>query len=76
LADKVKEDKVGRACDMHGRVKKYVQGFGGKAQREETSQKTEVWMGGWDQNISWGDWLVECGVYLVGSGLGAGGRLL
>jgi hypothetical protein len=27
--------------------------------RKETTQKTEAWMGGWDRNVSWGDWLGE-----------------
>jgi hypothetical protein len=34
-----------------------VKGFGGKAGRKETIFKTEPWIGGWDQNGSWGDWL-------------------
>jgi hypothetical protein len=33
---------VGRACGMHGRGQKSVQGFGGKGQRKETTWKTEV----------------------------------
>jgi hypothetical protein len=36
---------------------KSVQGFGGRARRKETTQKTKVKVGKWDQNGSWGDWL-------------------
>jgi hypothetical protein len=36
--------------------------------RKETRLKTEAWMGGWDQNGSWGDWLVACGVDSFGLG--------
>jgi hypothetical protein len=31
----MKENEVGRACSMHGRGEKSVQGFGGKAQRKK-----------------------------------------
>jgi hypothetical protein len=41
-ADQIKEDEVGRACGMHGRGEKIVKGFDGKAQRKETTRKTEV----------------------------------
>jgi hypothetical protein len=40
----------GRACGMHGRGEKRVQGFDGKARRKKTTCKTKVQMGGWDQN--------------------------
>jgi hypothetical protein len=43
---------------MHGRGEKIIQGFGGKARTKETTQKTKVYVGGWDQNGSYGDWLV------------------
>jgi hypothetical protein len=33
---------VGGACGMHGIGEKIVQDFGGKAQRKETSWKTEA----------------------------------
>jgi hypothetical protein len=45
-----------------------VQGFGGKARRKETIRKTNTYIGGRDQNVSWGDWLGECRVDPVGSG--------
>jgi hypothetical protein len=32
----------GRACSTHGREQKIVQGFGGKARREETTRKTKA----------------------------------
>jgi hypothetical protein len=38
----VKVNKVGRACSTHWRGQKSVQGFGGKAQRKETTQKTKA----------------------------------
>jgi hypothetical protein len=38
----VKVNEVGGACGMHGRGKKSVQGFGGKAQRNETTGKTKA----------------------------------
>jgi hypothetical protein len=55
-ADQVKEDEVGRACGTH-RDERKVHGFSGKAQRKETTRKTDVWVGGWDHDGSWGDWL-------------------
>jgi hypothetical protein len=42
LADQVKANEVGRACGTHGRGKKSVQGFGGKARRKETTGKTKA----------------------------------
>jgi hypothetical protein len=44
---------VGGACGTHGRREESVQGFGGKARREETTWKTMALMGGWYQN-GWG----------------------
>jgi hypothetical protein len=38
----VKVKEVGRACGMHGRGEKSVQGFGGKARRKETTRKTKA----------------------------------
>jgi hypothetical protein len=38
---------------MHGRVKKSVLDFGGKAQKKKTTQKTKAYMGERDQNGSW-----------------------
>jgi hypothetical protein len=38
----VKANEVGRACGMHGRGEKSAQGFGGKAQRKETTWKTKA----------------------------------
>jgi hypothetical protein len=40
--DQVKEDELGRACGMHGRGEKSVQGFGGKAQRKDIIRKTKA----------------------------------
>jgi hypothetical protein len=37
-----KANEVGGACDMHGRGEKSLQGFGGKAQRKETTGKTKA----------------------------------
>jgi hypothetical protein len=34
-----------------------VQGFGGQARRKENTWKITAWMGRWDQNGSWADWL-------------------
>jgi hypothetical protein len=48
----MKENEVVRACGMHGRGEKSVQGFGGKGQRVETTWKTGAWVGGWAQNES------------------------
>jgi hypothetical protein len=39
--DQVKTNEVGRACGMHGRGEKSVQGFGVKARRKETIWKTK-----------------------------------
>jgi hypothetical protein len=44
---------VGGVCGTHGRGEKSVQSFGGK----ETTWKTKALMGGWDQDVSYGDWL-------------------
>jgi hypothetical protein len=38
----VKANEVGGACGTHGRGEKCVQGFGGKAQRIETTGKTKA----------------------------------
>jgi hypothetical protein len=38
----VKANEVGGACGTHGRGKKSVQGFGGKARRKETTGKTKA----------------------------------
>jgi hypothetical protein len=38
----VKANEVDGACSMHGRGEKNVQGFGGKAQRKETTGKTKA----------------------------------
>jgi hypothetical protein len=38
----VKANEVGGACGTHGRGEKSVQGFGGKARREETTGKTKA----------------------------------
>jgi hypothetical protein len=46
----------------------YVQGFGGKARRIETTWETKAWMGRLDQNGSQGDWLGKCRLDPVGSG--------
>jgi hypothetical protein len=39
--DQVKANEVGRACGMHGRGEKSVQGFGVKDRRKETTWKTK-----------------------------------
>jgi hypothetical protein len=41
-ADQIKENEVGRTCGMHGRGEECVQGFDGKARREETTWKTKA----------------------------------
>jgi hypothetical protein len=41
-ADQITESEVGGACGTRGGGVKSVQGFGGKAQRKETTQKTEA----------------------------------
>jgi hypothetical protein len=38
----MKENEVGRACGMHGRGDKSVQGCSWKPQRKGTSQKTKA----------------------------------
>jgi hypothetical protein len=57
-------------CDTHGRGEKSVQCFGGKARRKDTTGKTKAWVGRWDQNESWGDWLGGCGLDSTNSGQG------
>jgi hypothetical protein len=37
---------------MHGSEEKIVQVFSGKAQKKDTTQKTEAQMGRWDQKES------------------------
>jgi hypothetical protein len=41
-ASQVKANEVGRACGTHGRGEKYVQGFGGKARRKESTGKIKA----------------------------------
>jgi hypothetical protein len=41
-ASQVKVNEVRGACSTHGRGEKSVQGFGGKARREETTGKTKA----------------------------------
>jgi hypothetical protein len=36
------ENEVGGTCGMHERGEEYVQDFGGKARRKETTWKTKV----------------------------------
>jgi hypothetical protein len=38
----IKENEVGGACGTYGRGEESVQGFGGKAQRKETTRKTQA----------------------------------
>jgi hypothetical protein len=38
--DKVKENKISRACSTHGKEKNLIQGFDGKESRKETTWKT------------------------------------
>jgi hypothetical protein len=42
----MKEDEMDRECSTHGRDEKYVQNFGRKTWKEETTRKTEAYMGG------------------------------
>jgi hypothetical protein len=46
---------MGGTCGTHESGEESVQGFGVKARIKETTWKT--WMGEWDQNGSYGDWL-------------------
>jgi hypothetical protein len=48
----MKENEVGRTRGSNGRGDENVQGFGGKAQRKETTWKTKAKIGGWDKNGS------------------------
>jgi hypothetical protein len=41
-SSQVKANEVGAACGTYGRGEKSVQGFGGKAQRKETTGKTKA----------------------------------
>jgi hypothetical protein len=41
-SSQVKANEVGGTCGTHGRGEKSVQGFGGKAQRKETTGKTKA----------------------------------
>jgi hypothetical protein len=41
-AYQVKENEVGRTCDMHGRGQKNVQGFGEGARMKQTTQKIKA----------------------------------
>jgi hypothetical protein len=34
----VKEDEMGRACNIHRREKEWIKDFGGKARRKETTR--------------------------------------
>jgi hypothetical protein len=52
VADQIKENEVGGTCGTHGRGEESVQGFDGKARRNETTWKTKVYVRGWDQNGS------------------------
>jgi len=38
--DQIKDNDIGGACSTHGRDEKYIQDFGRKILREETTQKT------------------------------------
>jgi hypothetical protein len=62
------ENEVGRVYGMHGVGEKSEQGSGGKDQRKGPLRRLRCYMGGWDQNRSWGNWLEGCGVDAVGSG--------
>jgi hypothetical protein len=42
IISQVKANDVGRACSMHGRGEKSIQGFGGKARRKKTTWKTKA----------------------------------
>jgi hypothetical protein len=58
----MKENEVGGACGMHGRGQKSVQDFGGKARSKDRTRNSEAYIGGWDQNGPYGDWLGGGGV--------------
>jgi len=45
--DKIKEDKIDRACSTHWTEDKCMQNFGWKTWREETTRKTWEWMEGY-----------------------------
>jgi hypothetical protein len=59
-ADQTKENEVVRACDMYGRGKKRVQGFGGKARRKRPLEgPRHRWEDGLKMDfmeIGWGVW--------------------
>jgi hypothetical protein len=52
MSDQVMTNEVGRACGTHGRGKKSVKDFGGKARKKETTRRTKAKVEGWDQNGS------------------------
>jgi hypothetical protein len=60
LADQIKENEVGRACGMHGRGEKRVQGFSGKARRKKLLVRPRCrWEDGNKMDlreIGWGVW--------------------
>jgi hypothetical protein len=39
-SDQVKEDEMGRACNTDGGEEEFMQGFGGKERRKESTKKT------------------------------------
>jgi hypothetical protein len=55
------------ACGTHGRGKESVQGFGGKAQRKETTRKTQGIDGRMDSERILGRLAEGCGLDLTGS---------
>jgi hypothetical protein len=42
IIKQIKENEVGGTCGIHGRVEECIQGFDGKAIREETTWKTKA----------------------------------
>jgi hypothetical protein len=70
----VNANEVGGTCGTHRRGEKSAQGFGRKARRKETTRKTK--MGRWNQNRSWGDFLLGVWIGFDWLGTGTGGELL
>jgi hypothetical protein len=40
IRNQIKVDEVGRACTTHGVEEEFIQGFGEKSRRKETTRKT------------------------------------
>ena len=44
--DQIKKNETGRACSTYGGEERCVQDFGGETLGNETTRKTQAWMGG------------------------------